>query len=220
MQSFELIERSSQMNIYLLIVSLLSLTFVAYARLSTPDALSLSWKRFWKLSRTESFGFDDEKIRPATQSLFLGNFLTSFCLSTYLFFLSYFERVEALLWAGVFVFGFILFQLLNFRIALFLTDNLKLVAVISEINKQVWSFLGLIYLALSFLWLIYGQANEMLKWLFTGLFFAAYVWRLIKSWRASVQANLEWYYLILYLCTLEILPVLFVWHWFSGEYNN
>ena len=105
MQSFELIERSSQMNSYLLIVSLLSLTFVAYARLSTPDALSLSWKRFWKLSRTESFGFDDEKIRPATQSLFLGNFLTSFCLSTYLFFLSYFERVEALLWAGVFVLG-------------------------------------------------------------------------------------------------------------------
>jgi hypothetical protein len=117
------------------------------------------------------------------------------------------------------VFGFLLFQLLNFRIALFLTDNLKLVAIISEINKQVWSFLGLIYLALSFLWLIYGQANEMLKWLFVGLFLAAYIWRLIKSWRASVQANLEWYYLILYLCALEILPLLFVWHWFSGEYN-
>lgn len=219
MQSFELIERSSQMNSYLLLVSLLSLTFIAYARLSTPDALSLSWKRFWKLSRMESFGFDDEKIRPATQSLFLANFLISFCLSAYLFFLSYFERLEALLVAGTFVLGFLIFQLANFRIALFVTDNVKLISVISEINKQVWSFLGLIYLGLSFLWLIYGQANQILKWLFVGLFVAAYIWRLMKSWRASVQANLERYYLILYLCALEILPLLLVWHWFSGEYK-
>ena len=217
MQSFELIERSSQMNSYLLFVSLLSLTFVAYARMSTPDALSLSWKRFWKLSRTESFGFDDEKIRPETQTLFLGNFLISFGLITYLFFLTYFERLEALIFAVLFVFGFIVFQLLNFRMALFITDNTKLTNVIAEINKQVWSFLGLIYLGLSFLWLIYGQ-NQLLQSTFIIVFFMAYTWRLIKAWRASMQANLEWYYLILYLCALEILPILFVWHWFSGEY--
>jgi hypothetical protein len=78
------------MNSYLLFVSLLSLTFIAYARISTPDALALSWKRFWKLSKIESFGFDDEKIRPETQSLFLGNAFVSFLLSTYLFLLTYF----------------------------------------------------------------------------------------------------------------------------------
>ncbi len=93
MQRFELIERASQMNSYLLFVSLLSLTFIAYARISTPEALTLSWKRFWKLSRVESFGFDDEKIRPETQSLLLINFFISFCLSTFLFFLTYFERI-------------------------------------------------------------------------------------------------------------------------------
>jgi hypothetical protein len=219
MPRFELIERASQMNSYLLFVSLLSLTFIAYARMSTPDALSLSWKRFWKLSRPESFGFDDEKIRPETQSLLLGNFLISFSLSTYLFLLSYFQRYEALGLTLALVIGFLLFQLLNFRIALLITDNMKLVTVISEINKQVWSFVGLVYLCLSFLWLVYGQANELLKIAFILLFALAYAWRLIKAWRACLQSNLEWYYLILYLCALEILPILFVWHWFSGEYN-
>lgn len=207
------------MNSYLLFISLLSLTFVAYARMSTPDAISLSWKRFWKLSRVESFGFDDEKIRPKTQSLFLGNFLVSFCLSTYLFFVSYFHSLEAFSLALLFVFGFLVFQSFNFRIALLLTDNWKLVSGISEINKQVWSFAGLVYLALSFLWLINGQALNLLQYGFIILFFTAYLWRLIKSWRACVQANLEWYYLILYLCTLEIFPLAFVWSWFSSEYN-
>jgi hypothetical protein len=219
MQRFELIERASQMNSYLLFVSLLSLTFIAYARISTPEALTLSWKRFWKLSRVESFGFDDEKIRPETQSLLLINFFISFCLSTFLFFLTYFERIEAFVLALVFVVGFLIFQLINFRIALLITDNWKLVSGISEINKQVWSFSGLVYLCLSFLWLIYGQANNLLNISFVVLFVAAYFWRLVKAWRACVQANLEWYYLILYLCALEILPILFVWRWFSGEYN-
>ena len=207
------------MNSYLLFVSLLSLAFIAYARLSTPDALTLSWKRFWKLSRVESFGFDDEKIRPETQSLLLTNFFISFCLSAFLFFLTYFQRTEAFVMALLFVVGFLLFQLLNFRMALLLTDNWKLVSGISEINKQVWSFSGLVYLALSFLWLIYGQSNNLLNYSFVVLFLGAYFWRLVKAWRACVQANLEWYYLILYLCALEILPILYVWRWFSGEYN-
>jgi len=207
------------MNSYLLFVSLLSLTFIAYARMSTPDALSLSWKRFWKLSKIESFGFDDEKIRPETQSLFLSNALISFSLSTYLFLYTYFERFDALVMAVLFVCAFAGFQLLNFRLALFLTDNWKLVGHIAEINKQVWSFVGLVYLGLSFLWLIYGQANEILKQAYALIFIAAYCWRLIKAWRACLQASLEWYYLILYLCALEILPILFVWRWLSGEYN-
>jgi hypothetical protein len=207
------------MNSYLLFVSLLSLTFIAYARLSTPEALPLSWKRFWKLSKVESFGFDDEKIRPETQALFLINALISYSLSTYLFLLTDFERSHALGLALLFVFSFLIFQLLNFRLALLLTDNWKLVSHIAEINKQVWSFIGLVYLALSFIWLIYGQANELLKQAYVFIFVAAYCWRLIKAWRAAIQANLEWYYLILYLCALEILPILFVGRWLSGEYN-
>lgn len=215
---FELIERASQMNSYLLFVSLLSLTFIAYARISTPDALALSWKRFWKLGKIESFGFDDEKIRPETQSLFLGNAFVSFSLSTYLFLLTYFERLDALGLTFAFVGSFLIFQLLNFRLALFITDNWKLVSHIAEINKQVWSFVGLGYLGLSFLWLIYGQANSLLQQAFIIVGLSGYVWRLIKAWRACLQANLEWYYLILYLCALEILPILFVWRWLSGEY--
>jgi hypothetical protein len=114
---------------------------------------------------------------------------------------------------------FTAFQMLNFRIALLITDNWKLTTQLADINKQVWSFTGLIYLMLTFLWLIYGQAHIVLRSAFLVVLFMAYIWRQVKAWRACRHANLEWYYLILYLCALEIIPVLFVWHWFSGEYN-
>jgi hypothetical protein len=136
----------------------------------------------------------------------------------YLFLLTYFDRLDALGVGFTIVCSILIFQLVNFRLALFVTDNWKLVGHIAEINKQIWSFVGLVYLGLSFLWLIYGQANSVLPQAFLIVGFSGYVWRLIKAWRACIQANLEWYYLILYLCALEILPILFVWRWLSGEY--
>ena len=219
MPTFELVERASQMNSYLLFISLLSLTFVAYARIGTPDAIALSWKRFWKMSRTESFGFDDDKIRPETQTLLLTNFFIAFSLSVYLFMRSYYPKEQAALLALVLVVIYILFQMLNFRIALLITDQWKLATQLADINKQIWAFTGLVYLSLTFMWLINGEAHFALRSIFLVVMFAAYAWRQVKAWRACRQANLEWYYLILYLCALEIVPVLFVWHWFSGEYN-
>lgn len=219
MPTFELVERASQMNSYLLFISLLALTFVAYARIGTPDAIALSWKRFWKMSRTESFGFDDDKIRPETQTLLLTNFFIAFSLSVYLLMRTYYPKEQAAILASVLVVVYILFQMLNFRIALLLTDQWKLATQLADINKQIWSFTGLLYLSLTFLWLINEEAHLVLRSVFLVVMSAAYIWRQVKAWRACRQANLEWYYLILYLCALEIIPVLFVWHWFSGEYN-
>ncbi|MEY2652961.1 MAG: hypothetical protein RLZZ321_2055 [Bacteroidota bacterium] len=214
MQSFELIERGSQLNSYLLFISLLSLAFIAYARLSTPNALSLSWRRFLKTSRVESFGFDDEKMRPQTQALFFINFYLSLNLCVYLFVAEFYARTEALLMSTIVVAAWVLYQTLVYRFVLFLVDQWKWVAAFAEVNKQVWSFTGLIFLALAFLWTINGQANDLINNLFILCSLLLYFWRIFKSWRIAQQANLEWYYLILYLCALEILPMLLVWRWF------
>ncbi|MEN9421571.1 MAG: hypothetical protein RLZZ107_1048 [Bacteroidota bacterium] len=214
MQSFELIERGSQLNSYLLFISLLSLAFIAYARLSTPNALGLSWRRFLKTSRVESFGFDDEKMRPQTQALFFINFYLSLNLCVYLFVAEFYARTEALLMSTIVVAAWVLYQTLVYRLVLFLVDQWKWVAAFAEVNKQVWSFTGLIFLALAFLWTINGQANDLINNLFILCSLLLYFWRIFKSWRIAQQANLEWYYLILYLCALEILPMLLVWRWF------
>ena len=219
MQSFELIERGSQLNSYLLFISLLSLAFIAYARLSTPNAIYLSWRRFWKTSRVESFGFDDDKMRPQTQALFFLNFYLSLNLCVYLFVAEYYDRLEALFISLIAVASWIIFQSLVYRFILFLIGQWKWTSAFAEVNRQVWSFTGLLFLGLAFLWTINGQPNDLINNVFIFCSLLVYFWRIFKSWQIAQQANLEWYYLILYLCALEILPLLFVWHWFSGEYN-
>lgn len=216
MQTFELIERGSQLNSYLLFVSMLSLAFIAYARLQSPEAIVLSWRAFWKTRRIESFGFDDEKMRPQTQALFFINFFLSLNLCAYLFASSYYSRIDALLISTLSVFSWIVYQTILYRVMLFFVGQWKWVTAFAEVNRQVWSFSGLIFLALAFLWTINGHANVMINSMFILLSFIIYIWRIVKSWRTALQANLEWYYLILYLCALEIAPMLCLWRWFTS----
>lgn len=220
MTNFELIERAPQLNSYLLIVALVALTFVAYARLSTPSVLSVSWLRFWKMSRIESFGFDEDKIRPTTQVLLLANYFVSFGLCTLLYLKDALSTQDAGLISLLLVFLYSVYQVLNFRLALLITDLWKLKTYLAEVNKQIWSFMGLILLLLTFLWLINSHEIQLFKGSFIIVLICSHFWRLIKAWRICGQANLEWYYLILYLCALEIAPLLFIWSWFSGEYTH
>lgn len=220
MTNFELIERAPQLNSYLLIVALLALTFVAYARLSTPSVLSISWLRFLKMSRMESFGFDEDKIRPTSQVLLLVNYFVSFGLCTLLYLSDFLSTQDAGLTSLLLVFLYAVYQVLNFRLALIITDLWKLKTYLAEVNKQIWSFTGLILLLLAFLWLINSHEIQLFKAIFVIVLVCAHFWRLVKAWRICVQANLEWYYLILYLCALEIAPVLLIWRWFSGEYTH
>jgi len=55
--------------------------------------------------------------------------------------------------------------------------------------------------------------------LFFLTFSSLLVWRIVKGLLLAVQLRYKWYYLILYLCTLEILPLLILsklaWYNFS-----
>jgi len=216
MPNFDLVEKAPQVNNYLLVLTMLALTLVAYARTINPKALSLVWRRFWKLNRIESFGFDDDKIRPQTQWLLIANFLIALGLSTYLFFLDHLIQRSAPLLSTIVVLGYVFFQMVNYRGALLFANQWKLVPHLAEVNKQVWSFSGLLLLVLTFLWVINRSDLTGFYWAYLLILFGTHLWRWIKAWRTCLQVNLEWYYLILYLCTLEITPLLFVWRWFAG----
>ena len=137
-------------------------------------------------------------------------------LCVYLFVSEFYTRTEAFLMSAVVVCAWVLFQSLIYRLVLFLVGQWKWSAAFAEVNRQVWSFTGLVFLALAFLWTINGQANNLINNTFILCSCLVYVWRIFKSWRIAQQANFEWYYLILYLCALEILPMLLVWRWFTS----
>ncbi|MEN9699252.1 MAG: hypothetical protein RLZZ301_450 [Bacteroidota bacterium] len=211
---FELIERGSQLNSYLLFVVLFSFSFIAVARNANPATLQLVWRKFSKWNKVDSFGFDEEKLQLGIQSLLFINYLLAFSLCVFLVALPYVAFKEAITFGLLSAISFTALQFITFRIGVVISGEWPILAYLSDVNKQNWAFSGVVYLGIAFIWILNGYSNQVAPYIFAYTLVAFYFWRLIKCWRIASQLQLPWYYLILYLCTLEIVPFIIVWHWF------
>lgn len=81
-------------------------------------------------------------------------------------------------------------------------------ATIKIIGAQL---LGLIYFLCAVLWLFTSGQGNMFAQLALILFFAESGFRVVKSISLVFKQGVSWYYIILYLCTLEILPLLMIY---------
>ena len=207
LSSFELIERNTQMNSYLLVIILLCFAFVGVARVAQPDLIAQTFTGFFKVKRPDSNGFEGSKLQPSMTALIVLNYIISF--STCVFLLLY-EQTNLLdtVWLTIkIVFALTFLQLINFRIVFLLTGERAILDSMSALNKQIWSFGGFILTCLALLWILNQEMQHVFEQLFFIDFSLLIVWRIVKGLMLAAQLRYKWYYLILYLCTLEILPL-------------
>lgn len=216
---FELTERDNQLNSYLLVIVLLGFAFVGIARVAQPDLIGQTFTGFFKMKRTENSGFDGSKLQPSMTALIMLNYLVSL---TSCVFLTLFHEKNVLDTIGIsiiIVAAISLLQTLNFRLVFLLTGERHVLEATKQINKQIWSFGGFIYLALAFFWILNQEHGTFFIDFFVLVFALLFLWRVIKGIRSALQLRYKWYYLILYLCTLEILPLLILsklaWYFFA-----
>ena len=82
-----------------------------------------------------------------------------------------------------------------------LLENKKLINIVHQ-------FAGLLLLPIGLAWLLNTQySNYMLNALLIALGFILLI-RIFKGFICAIQNKISWYYIILYLCTLEIWPLL------------
>ena len=208
LSSFELIERNTQMNSYLLVIILLCFAFVGVARVAQPDLIAQTFTGFFKVKRPDSNGFEGSKLQPSMTALIVLNYIISF--STCVFLLLY-EQTNLLdtFWLTIkIVFALTFLQLINFRIVFLLSGERSILDSMSALNKQIWSFGGFILTCLALLWILNQEMQHVFEQLFFIVFSLLLVWRIVKGLLLAAQLRYKWYYLILYLCTLEILPLL------------
>lgn len=217
--SFELIERNTQMNSYLLVIILGCFAFIGVARVAQPDLISQTFSGFFKLKRPDSNGFEGSKLQPSMSALIILNYIISFSTCVFLF-LNHQENMQETVFMTLkIVFALTFLQLLNFRFVFLLSGERAILDSISAVNKQIWSFGGFILTCMALLWILNQELQHIFEQLFFFTFSLLLLWRIVKGLLLAVQLRYKWYYLILYLCTLEILPLLILsklaWYYFS-----
>lgn len=208
LSSFELIERNTQMNSYLLVIILLCFAFVGVARVAQPDLIAQTFTGFFKVKRPDSNGFEGSKLQPSMTALIVLNYIISFSTCVFLLLYEQSNMLETIWLTIKIVFALTFLQLINFRLVFILSGERAILDSMSAVNKQIWSFGGFILTCMALLWILNQELQHGFEQLFFIVFSSLIVWRIVKGLLLAVQLRYKWYYLILYLCTLEILPLL------------
>lgn len=220
LSSFELIERNTQMNSYLLVIILLCFAFVGVARVAQPDLIAQTFTGFFKLKRPDSNGFEGSKLQPSMVALIILNYIISFSTCVFLVLYDQSNMAETVWLTFKIVFALTFLQLINFRLVFLLSGERAILDSMSAVNKQIWSFGGFILTCMALLWILNQELQHVFEQVFFFVFSLLLIWRIVKGLLLAAQLRYKWYYLILYLCTLEILPLLLLsklaWHSFSA----
>jgi hypothetical protein len=79
------------------------------------------------------------------------------------------------------------------------------------ITKQIWFFSGVFFLVLSLFWILNIDYKNYFLLSFSIFLLVSIFARALKGLLFAARNRYSWYYIFLYLCTLEILPVLVVY---------
>jgi hypothetical protein len=205
--SFELVERNTQMNSYLLVVILLCFAFVGVARVAQPDLIAQTLSGFFKVKRPDSMGFEGSKLQPSMTALIVLNYIISFSTCVFLILYQNENMLDTVGLTVKIVAALTLLQLVNFRLVFLLSGERAILDSMSAVNKQIWSFGGFLLTSLALLWILNQEHQAIFEQLFFIICFLLFTWRIVNGLILAVQLRYKWYYLILYLCTLEILPL-------------
>ncbi len=150
------------------------------------------------------------------------NFILNLGLSLYLFSLNHGE--SGLLNTFPFL-AFpiaLLFFLLAFVSLTFIGSLTGATQIFGRPIQLTWilpQFIGLILFLFNLIWLLNPGFDQTMIWMVLGLLILLSMQRILRSAIHLVGRQVDWYYILLYLCTLEIIPILLL-VWFLFDWTN
>jgi hypothetical protein len=115
--------------------------------------------------------------------------------------------------------GVFLLQIASLWLIGIITREIKLIVVPLLETIVIIEFIGFILFFLALIWVLNPQFSNYFLWAFSILLGFGFFLRIIKSLFSVLRKGVSWYYIILYFCTLEILPLFIAYYYVSKEFH-
>jgi hypothetical protein len=201
----------------LLMIGVLSLSFamIAISRMSNNRSITTVMSVFFRNTSVDQVLKENMRLNSLSSVLLILNYFISFSLCTFIFF----NRIILLdvLWSLIFAVAVALIWFVLEIVGLvcigWLTGEQKRLET-SIINTFTGSqFSGMILSAIALFWIMNPEFNRLFLALFIAVICLKFFTRLLKNSIAVLSSGVPWYYLILYFCTLEILPLFVAYYY-------
>lgn len=201
----------------LLMIGVLSLSFamIAVSRMSNNRSISTVMSVFFRNTSVDQVLKENMRLNSLSSVLLILNYFISFSLCTFILFnrIILLEVVWSVLFAVAVPLIWFILEILGLLTIGWLTGEQKRVEI-SIINTLTGSqFSGLVLSVIALFWIMNPDLNRLFLALFIAVICLKFATRLLKNSIAVLSSGVPWYYLILYFCTLEILPLFVAYYY-------
>ena len=210
--SLQITERGNESIKIILAILLFCVATIALSKFNNSDLFRSVTKNFFRFKLLESNFNDENRIGIGTSILLNINFILSLTICFFLAFTNFVAGNEALIYALCFSAYLIIIQQISFRLVALLSGEHMVSEEIGVLTKQIWHMAGLLFLIISLIWALNQQSTLALSRFYFIILLTLFAFRYIKGIFLCHKMGIKWYYLFLYLCTLEIMPSLLLYN--------
>lgn len=219
--NFELLARNEQLVWISTSFLLISFLFIAFARSNSNQFVLILAKVIYKNKNLEKIIQEEYALRTLASVLLTFNFVFVFTANLNLLLQHHgvvFTWVE-LYWILIPPVFYLVWTWFSAAMIGWFTGESNLLKPIKQNGLILLQALGVILSLLLLLWTFNTKWSFYFEWIFVGLVSFFVFYRLWRGIIVSFQRGIAWYYIILYFCTLEILPYLLLysiyWQYFQ-----
>ncbi len=210
--SLQITERGNESIKIILAILLFCVTTIALSKFNNSDLFRSVTKNFFRFKLLESNFNDENRIGFSASFLLNINFILSLTICFFLAFTNFVSGNEALIYALCFSAYLIIMQQISFRLVALLSGEHMISEEIGVLTKQIWHMAGLLFLIIALIWALNQQSTLAVSRFYFIILLTLFAFRYIKGIFLCHKMGIKWYYLFLYLCTLEIMPSLLLFN--------
>ena len=210
--SLQITERGNESIKIILAILLFCVATIALSKFNNSDLFRSITKSFFRFKLLENNFNDENRIGFGTSILLNINFILSLTICFFLAFTNFVSGNEALIYALCFSAYLIIIQQISFRLVALLSGEHMVSEEIGVLTKQIWHMAGLLFLIIALIWALNQQSTLTVSRFYFIILLTLFAFRYIKGIFLCHKMGIKWYYLFLYLCTLEIMPSLLLYN--------
>ncbi|MEN9914524.1 MAG: hypothetical protein RL528_1279 [Bacteroidota bacterium] len=210
--SLQITERGNESIKIILAILLFCVATIALSKFNNSDLFRSVTKNFFRFKLLESNFNNENRIGFAASILLNINFILSLTICFFLAFTNFVSGNEALIYALCFSAYLIIIQQISFRLVALLSGENMVSEEIGVLTKQIWHMAGLLFLIIALIWALNQQLTLTVSRFYFIILLTLFAFRYIKGIFLCHKMGIKWYYLFLYLCTLEIMPSLLLYN--------
>lgn len=214
--AFDLLPRENSQPIFYFGVLLMSLTLIAVARFTTVDIFRSVFIGQFRGVGVYTFLKDTAPLNRSGSILLVINYFITVPLLTHFILMEMgFDFVQSIWVSPLLVFGWFALNNISFLFISAITGEFRVFRSPFLFRLLEIEFMGILSALFALVYLVNPGSHELIYSIFLWTLLSLSVIRLIKSVFVSLRLGIAWYYIILYLCTLEILPLVVGFYWFT-----